>query len=255
MKASNFITAVFLGAATYAFAAFVVDKPASIEAVLWAAFTATWFVASRERSLNAAAVTFGVILMLAVIAGIIEGLRQQNVPARIGLAIGAGFLQLGISGAISAYRAIRNPSTAPLSAESTAASMAEPAHCLSTTRLSRSFGGLRRLMGAFRTSWLPRLCGAAMLVFAIADHDEDYYTLLRWLVSGTAVLLGIIAAKERQFAWCWIAGMIAVLFNPLIIVELQLETWHYFDAAVAVLFIVSLAMVNEPQAQGKPGPN
>lgn len=102
-----------------------------------------------------------------------------------------------------------------------------------------------RTAGAVRLSWLPR-AGAAIMLFAALTHQPyDFYVLLRWLVSGTAVLLLAIAVSRKKFAWAWLAGMTCVLFNPLKPIQLSQATWHIIDLAVASFFLLSLLFVNE----------
>jgi hypothetical protein len=72
---------------------------------------------------------------------------------------------------------------------------------------------LRHLASAFRVSWLPRISAAAMLFFVFNEQPNDFYVLLRWFVSGTALLLLVIAVNCKQFAWAWLAGMTGILFT------------------------------------------
>jgi hypothetical protein len=43
----------------------------------------------------------------------------------------------------------------------------------------------------------------------------------------------------------WVFGLVALLFNPLIPVKIDMATWGYLDIAVGVFFLVSLFFIRE----------
>lgn len=78
---------------------------------------------------------------------------------------------------------------------------------------------------------------AGMLFAAAAFHfPYGYYTLLRLVV---CVCAGIVAyqAWPKQALWTFVFGFVALLFNPIIKVSLNRDTWLPIDLAVGVLFI------------------
>jgi hypothetical protein len=80
-----------------------------------------------------------------------------------------------------------------------------------------------------------------MLLLAIPTFwPYGYYVLLRWVVSISAVFLVWAAYDLKKTFWVVLMGMVAILFNPLIPIHLDKETWVVIDLVVAVLFVVSM---------------
>lgn len=97
----------------------------------------------------------------------------------------------------------------------------------------------------------PHLLVAAiagvMLVIALAPLPYGYYQFLRWAVCAIAIFIAIKAYTWRSFWATWLFGAIAVLFNPIVPVNLPKATWQPIDAAVALLFWLSIFLVQEPR--------
>ncbi len=79
-----------------------------------------------------------------------------------------------------------------------------------------------------------------MLLLAIADLPYGYYTLLRVIITASAVFLVWIAYNLKKTFWVVLIGIVAILFNPLIPIHLDKETWVVIDLIVAVLFLISI---------------
>lgn len=87
---------------------------------------------------------------------------------------------------------------------------------------------------------VAKLAAAGMLFAALARHSYDYYTLLRWVVCGVSTFAAVRAADARQTGWLGAFAIIALLFNPIIPVHLNRDTWAFIDLGVAVLILVSV---------------
>lgn len=81
------------------------------------------------------------------------------------------------------------------------------------------------------------LIPAAMLVLALFQLPYGYYTLLRLVVCLTAAIIAFQSWPKGQM-WAIAFGFVALLFNPLIIVALDRETWAPIDAATAAMYLV-----------------
>ncbi len=70
-----------------------------------------------------------------------------------------------------------------------------------------------------------------------------YYTILRYLVGVTAVLLIVRAEelKKAQWVWLWIA--VAVVFNPIVPLYLPAHMQAITSLACAFLFALSLRVL------------
>jgi hypothetical protein len=93
---------------------------------------------------------------------------------------------------------------------------------------------------------VARIAAAIMLFLALGRLPYGYYTLLRFVVSGTTAYGAYFASTEqKKLAWAWIFGIVAVLFNPFIPIHLSRDTWAVIDIAVALLLLVSLLFLRE----------
>jgi hypothetical protein len=90
---------------------------------------------------------------------------------------------------------------------------------------------------------LVRLVTGLLLVIAVADLPYPYYQVLRVVVCGVAGYTAYSSWKQGQQGWAWIFGFIAVLFNPLIPVELMREAWMVIDLAAAAIFFTSAVVL------------
>jgi hypothetical protein len=86
-----------------------------------------------------------------------------------------------------------------------------------------------------------------MLVLAIPSGlwPYGYYILLRWLVTGAA-LLGLWNAYElKKQTWVIIMALIAIFFNPIAPIHLGKEVWVIIDFIVAGLFLASIFKIKK----------
>jgi len=93
-----------------------------------------------------------------------------------------------------------------------------------------------------------------MLFLAIPTFwAYGYYVLLRWAVtisavfllslayeSKSAVFLLSLAYESKKTFWFFSMGIVAILFNPIIPVHLDKETWIVIDFIAAIMFLVSI---------------
>jgi len=79
-----------------------------------------------------------------------------------------------------------------------------------------------------------------MLFLAIPKLPYGYYTLLRWVVTISALLSVWVAYNSEDTFWVFLMGGIAILFNPIIPVYLTKDIWVIIDVIVAILFLVSI---------------
>lgn len=85
-----------------------------------------------------------------------------------------------------------------------------------------------------------RIIASALLFIAILDLPYGYYTLLRIVVTAVAGY-GIYAFFQKNIRIIiLIFSGIAVIFNPLIPVHLEKETWQVINVVVGSFFLISL---------------
>lgn len=91
-------------------------------------------------------------------------------------------------------------------------------------------------------AWVwARLIASAMLFVALTDLPYGYYTLLRIAVTVAAVWSAWAFCARVRTGWAVAFGVVALVFNPIIPVYLDRETWTVIDVGAGALFLVSLA--------------
>lgn len=90
---------------------------------------------------------------------------------------------------------------------------------------------------------IARLGAITVLVWALDTHPYSYYTLLRWVVCAVAAFAAYIAHSELKTGWVWVLGILAILFNPIIPVYLDRQTWAVIDILGATILLASLVFV------------
>jgi len=97
-----------------------------------------------------------------------------------------------------------------------------------------------------RSALAPGLLGAIALLAGLALIDGDSFIIIRYAVSILALILCVFAVQGT--AWWWLIGLgpIAVLWNPIFVIELHGQGWVAAQYVAALLFIVVGVRVKVP---------
>jgi hypothetical protein len=74
-----------------------------------------------------------------------------------------------------------------------------------------------------------------------------YYVLLRWVICAVLSFAAVYSYELRKTAWIWILGFTAVIFNPLVPLNLGKPLWHFIDGLTALLFVASFFALRGPK--------
>ncbi len=85
---------------------------------------------------------------------------------------------------------------------------------------------------------------AVMLFLGIADLPYGYYTILRWVVFIASGVILLCDASEKRVVSSVIFSLIMVMFNPIVPIYLEKETWQVIDALAGGIFAVTLIRKN-----------
>lgn len=96
----------------------------------------------------------------------------------------------------------------------------------------------------------PCLVCAAMLFIALFQLPYGYYTLLRLVVCLSSTFLAYLAYEIRKMKSVFLLILIAVLFNPVIPVHLDQETWAAIDVVCGLIFL-ALVFIFKPSVKKK----
>jgi len=97
-----------------------------------------------------------------------------------------------------------------------------------------------------RSALAPGLLGAIALLAGLALIDGDSFIIIRYAVSILALILCVFAVQGT--AWWWLIGLgpVAVLWNPIFVIELHGQGWVAAQYVAALLFIVVGVRVKVP---------
>ena len=97
-----------------------------------------------------------------------------------------------------------------------------------------------------RSALAPGLLGAIALLAGLALIDSESFIIIRYAVSILALILCVFAVQGS--AWWWLIGLapIAVLWNPIFVIELHGQGWVAAQYVAALLFVVVGVRVKVP---------
>ncbi len=99
-----------------------------------------------------------------------------------------------------------------------------------------------------RTALIPALIAVIALLIGVALIDTGVFTVIRYVVSIFALIVAVFAWQARH--WWWLIGLvpIAVLWNPVLPIELGMpELWLALQYLAAVLFIAAGLLIRVPE--------
>ncbi len=93
-----------------------------------------------------------------------------------------------------------------------------------------------------RHLWIAHLLPASMLLLAFEEANPyGYYLLLRFVCCAGFVLLTLDALKsDCHPAWVWAFGFAVLLYNPILRIPLDRETWLVANTCTLGLLGISL---------------
>lgn len=97
--------------------------------------------------------------------------------------------------------------------------------------------------------WLM-LFAAVSCIIAIGDLPYGFYRLLRWIACGVAIASGFHFYSSKQFTMVWIAGIIALIFNPLFPFFFSKDVWRVLDAGAGISFIIFFVAARKIKTDG-----
>lgn len=111
---------------------------------------------------------------------------------------------------------------------------------------SKPLGGLAIGFFIRRPHLIPAVVAAAMLFGAIGKRPYAYCQLMRWVVCAVAVFVAYNAWTFKRPWVVWVFGFVAVLFNPLVPIHMQRDTWQVIDLLVAGAFVAVTVVLARP---------
>ncbi|MCJ7813508.1 hypothetical protein MUP95_09375, partial [bacterium] len=72
------------------------------------------------------------------------------------------------------------------------------------------------------------------------ELPQDYYTILRFIVCGMSIFGFCLSLQFKKIIWIWLFATFSVLFNPIVPIGLERDTWVIIDVFVATILFISL---------------
>ena len=94
---------------------------------------------------------------------------------------------------------------------------------------------------------MPAIIAVIALLIGVALIDGDGFTVIRYIVSIFALIVAVFAWQAKQ--WWWLIGLapIAVLWNPVFPIEVELgDLWLGLQYIGALVFIVAGLLIKVP---------
>lgn len=101
--------------------------------------------------------------------------------------------------------------------------------------VSASYPSTRR-----RTALIPALIAVIALLVGVALIESDAFTVIRYVVAIFALIVAVFAWQAKQ--WWWLIGLapVAVLWNPVVPIELpSADLWLGLQYVAALIFIAA----------------
>jgi len=93
-----------------------------------------------------------------------------------------------------------------------------------------------------RHLWIAHLVPGGMLLLAFeSTNPYGYYLLLRFVCFAAFVFFAVnCVLSDAHPAWTWVFGFFAILYNPILKIPLDRETWLGANACTLILLAASL---------------
>jgi hypothetical protein len=98
-----------------------------------------------------------------------------------------------------------------------------------------------------RLALAPGLLCAIVLLAGIGLVGLDVYIIIQFAVSILALIVAVFAWQARQWWWIPLLAAVAVLFNPVVPVELEPNVQlaaHYISALVLIVVAIAVKVRN-----------
>jgi hypothetical protein len=83
---------------------------------------------------------------------------------------------------------------------------------------------------------IPAIIGAFFLFVGFLGAPYEFYVVLRWAVTSMAIWMCTIASGQKRTVWVAAFTSVALLFNPLIPINMTREFWVLPDIIGVILF-------------------
>ena len=89
------------------------------------------------------------------------------------------------------------------------------------------------------------ISGILLLLAIPTGWPYAYYGLLRWIILISSIIVAWNFHKSQISSWVFIFGAIAFLFNPIMPIHLNKQSWISIDFISSILFFLATYSVKK----------
>ena len=94
---------------------------------------------------------------------------------------------------------------------------------------------------------MPSLLAVVALLIGVVLIAGEGFTVIRYVVSILALIVAVFAWQARQWWWIIVLAPIAVLWNPVVPIDLGMpDLWLGLQYVAAIVFIVCGILIKVP---------
>jgi hypothetical protein len=86
---------------------------------------------------------------------------------------------------------------------------------------------------------------AVMLFLGVIPLPYGYYTLLRFVTTIVFIWAAYVSYNRGRKKITWLFCLVAILFNPFIIIHLPKELWSVVDVVAGIFLLINKKHVQE----------
>jgi len=98
-------------------------------------------------------------------------------------------------------------------------------------------------------SAVSRVASSALLAIAVASLPYGYFIFMRWFVCAACVFHIYLSYTMRKQLSVVVFAVLAILFNPLVPIHLNKESWMPIDLISAAVILSSFAWLRQKQGR------
>ena len=102
-----------------------------------------------------------------------------------------------------------------------------------------------------RNALAPGIIGAVALLLGVLVIGGDAFTIVRFIVAILALIVAWFAIRARHWWWAPLLVVVAVVWNPVVPIELEGELWLGAQYVGMLLFIVAGIWITTPPSTSR----
>jgi hypothetical protein len=99
-----------------------------------------------------------------------------------------------------------------------------------------------------RTALAPGILAAIAVLAGIALLESDAFLIIRFVVSIFALIIAVLAWQAKQWWWLLVLVPIAVVWNPVVPIDIGGDLWLGLQYVAAIVFLAAGILIKSRNA-------